>query len=354
MLTGGIRIFNQNLMEDKQLNYHQPIPSLRRSPSPAPSEKDINKRFSQSLPEIYPISSCESELKLGNIRNAGTVPFVWEQYPGIPKDECKAKNENQSPVIVPKLPHGRIMKIGKQTSINISSSQDRKEVSCGLSSMSILKENESEVESTRDVMESGDSDTTEGDEECSGTPNTISRTEPFFSNGSFSGLSDLDGSSLNKNGNFSLDPQSRDFMIARFLPAAKAMTNETPQYAPGQQLVVEEQTRPILKVVIGDKSLLQYGPNVNNEEEDSDDEEDNDDDDEDYDVQGQFPANACGLLPNFCLKSSYIPLNPLLGMHGKMREQLSTGGRPHESSSSAGSCCQNVNEVKEPLIPDFP
>lgn len=259
----------QILMEDKQLNYYQPLPSLRRFPSLAPSEKDKNKKYDQSLPEIFSIPSCVSELKSGPIGNAGTVPFVWEQYPGMPKDESKEKMENQSPAIVPKLPDGRIREMGKHTSINLSGGKHSTEVSYGLHSVSNLKENDSEVESALDVMESQDSDTTEGDEVHSGATNTISRTEPFFLNGSFSGISDSDDSSSNKNRNFLLDPQTRDFMIDRFLPAAKAMMSEAPQYAPRKQPVVQEQTRPILKVVNRDNSSLRCGPNVDNEEEES-------------------------------------------------------------------------------------
>ncbi|KAK1397173.1 hypothetical protein POM88_007036 [Heracleum sosnowskyi] len=115
-------------------------------------------------------------------------------------------------------------------------------------------------------------------------------------------------------------------MIDRFLPSTKAMNYEVPQYSPRKQHVVQEQTRPILKVVNRDKSSLWYGPNVDYEEEESNN------GDDDYDVHGDLPAKSCGL-------------NTLLGMHGKMRRKLSTGSRAHEISSSAGSCRKNVNEI---------
>ncbi|KAK1404885.1 DUF688 domain-containing protein [Heracleum sosnowskyi] len=327
-------------MEDRRLDYYQPLLSVRRSLSPAPSERNRNEKDDHSLPKIPALPSYKSELKSGPIRNAGTVPFVWEQCPGKPKDESKSRNcANQSPVIAPKLPPGRIMETKKQTSKYSSASKQHKKVTYGLHSVSVSNENEAIVESTTDVLEIENSDTREGDEEYLDALDTSPKTESFFLDSSFSGISELDGLSVKTYGNFSIDPETRDFMMDRFLPAAKAMTSEAPQYAPRKQPVVQEQLTQTVKVESSDKSSpLRYRPNVELHYACEEGEEESDDD---YDDHGHFTAKACGLLPQLCLKSSFFPSNPLPGMRRRTRGQLS---RTHRRSLYAASCCINENK----------
>lgn len=326
--------------EDRRLDYYKPLLSVRRSQSPAPSENNISEKDDHSLPKIPTLPSCKSELKSGPIRNAGTVPFVWEQCPGKPKDESKSRKcANQSPVITPKLPPGRTMEMKKQTSKDSSASKEQKKVPYGLHSVPVQNENESVVESTKDVLEIENSDTREGDEEYLDALDTSPKTESFFLNSSLSGISELDGSSVKTYGNFSVDPETRDFMMDRFLPAAKAMTSEAPQYAPRKQPVIHEQLTQTVKVESSDKiPPLRYRTNVVPHYACEEGEEESDDD---YGDHGQFSAKACGLLPHLCLKSSFFPSNPLPGMRRRTRGQLS---RTHGRSLYAASCCTIENK----------
>ncbi|MCD7455580.1 hypothetical protein HAX54_028701 [Datura stramonium] len=87
----------------------------------------------------------------------------------------------------------------------------------------------------------------------------LNLNQPFLNQ---SGLSGLDESSNHRT---TTDPQARDFMIDRFLPAAEShgfrKTLETPHYAPRKQPAVQEQPRQLKKVVNGDKRpQLRYGP----------------------------------------------------------------------------------------------
>ncbi|KAI3795196.1 hypothetical protein L1987_37845 [Smallanthus sonchifolius] len=100
-------------MGDKRLNLNRPLLSVRRfSPNAANAQKDSRRKNESSIPALLPSPSYKSELHSGPLRNPGTVPFVWEQIPGRPKDETK----KQKPPIVPNLPPGRILKPKKQDS----------------------------------------------------------------------------------------------------------------------------------------------------------------------------------------------------------------------------------------------
>lgn len=76
-----------------------------------------------------------------------------------------------------------------------------------------------------------------------------------------SGLSSFDGPDMKPSGTFSLDPQTRDFMMERFLPAAKAMCLEVPHYASRKQSVASEQLSTVEEEIhYGQKSCLdRYG-----------------------------------------------------------------------------------------------
>jgi hypothetical protein len=53
---------------------------------------------------------------------------------------------------------------------------------------------------------------------------------------------------LQPNGSFLSDEKARDFMIDRFLPAAKAMISETNQYASKKPIVGQGQQKPLWKI----------------------------------------------------------------------------------------------------------
>ncbi|MCL7024197.1 hypothetical protein MKW94_001373 [Papaver nudicaule] len=156
---------------------------------------------------------------------------------------------------------------------------------------------------------------------------TLSRSESFFFNCSISGVSGLDGCADAKpqSGTFSTDPKTRDFMMGRFLPAAKAMASDTPQYAPRRQGVAarEPLLRQLPRVVNEDTSnLLQITPYA--EPKFVSEDESEDDEDDDYSEAGDSLSKGCGLFPRLCLRSSACLLNPVPGMKVRSRIPVSS------------------------------
>lgn len=338
-------------MDDKQLNFSRPLLSVRRVPSILSSETGTDL----SKPKIPPLPSYKSELKSGPIRNAGTVPFVWERSPGRPKDEnIPQKLGVEQPPIAPKLPPGRILRNTKEDSDknpeHPSLSKRHGEVLNGSLSVSVLNELESSV----DTMDAESSVSGDGDEAYMDALDTLSRAGSSFINCSVSGVSEVDVLNVNTSETFSTDPQTRDFMMGRFLPAARAMVSETPKYSPKKQSLAREQPRQVTKVTsVENRSPLRYGFNDISHYALKKDEES----DDDYDGHGQFPAKICGVLPRFLLKSSLCLLNPVPGTgvrSMRTRVPMSPGSRTHASSSSTGSSCETENEIHlDPLSCPF-
>ncbi|GFS34004.1 arginine N-methyltransferase, putative [Actinidia rufa] len=296
-------------MEDKKLDFNQPLLSVRRYSSTTGSEKDVKRKTSYPLPGVPVLPSYKSELKSGPVTNPGTVPFTWEQCPGRPKDERKSRTQPPEQChIIPKLTAWEDYGIQKMQS------------------------------KIRKVLISGDSD-----EAYQDALDTLSRTESFCLNCSVSGLSGFDGPEMKPSGTFSTDPQTRDFMMGRFLPAAKAMASETPQYASRKQPAVKEQSRQIINE---DKRPPLHRPiayNLPNYAED-DKEEESDGEDDDFDEPGNLSTKVCGLLPKFCLKGSLCLLNPVSGMSVRTRVPMSPAVRTQARFASTGSCQETENE----------
>lgn len=353
----------KNLMEDKQLNLNQPFLSVRRVSPTVASGSDETKKTEYSLPTVTHPPRYKSELKSGPVRNPGVVPFRWEQSPGKPKYESKRQiRSTEKPPIAPKLPPGRKLKDNQESdkaheSQNVSESETGNAQLSTPSCMNLDKKVEKieSIDCSKDMKQDKEKCESEDvDEVYMDALNTLSRTESFFGNCSVSGLSGLDEPEAKPLATSLTDPQARDFMIDRFLPAAKAMasekTLETPHYAPRKQPAVQEQPRQLKKVVNGDKRpQLRYGPSFalrysqfhDNYEEESDD-------DSCYD--GNLPYKACGLLPRFCLKSSFCLMNPVPGMSARTRVPMSPASRTQTGSSSTASCSGSENESKsEPL-----
>ncbi|KAA8524237.1 hypothetical protein F0562_010660 [Nyssa sinensis] len=337
-------------MEDKQLDFNQPLLSVRRFSSTATSGKDDKRKTDNYLPVMPTLPFYKSELKSGPVRNPGAVPFQWEQTPGRPKDERKQQTRAQAP-IAPKLPPGRILKVKQQAPDKVSEDTSSTicqagKVSSSSHSISSIDKNVTKIGCSKDAMvERENSDLEDGDEVYLDALDTLSRTESLFLNCSVSGLSGLENQDMKSSGIFSADPQTRDFMMGRFLPAAKAMASEASQYASWKQPVAREQPRWVENVVGGDKKppLYRHRPNIlpnyakDNREEESSDEDD-------YDESGNVSAKVCGLLPLSCIKNSFCLLNPVPGMSVRTRALMSPAMRMHARSSSAGSCSGTENQ----------
>lgn len=280
----------KNQMEDKQLNLNQPILSVRRFLSTPPSKEDQKRKPDKSILNIPLVPSNKSELRLGPVSNPGTIPFIWEQSPGTPKCENTPENcVDQQPEAALKLPPWRISKAKKHDSDKVD-------------------KNITKFESPEDTIEE-DSNLVDVNEAYSDTVDSLSQTELFSLNCSVTGISGTDGQDLKQSEISSTEPLTRDFMMGQFLPAAKAMASETPQYAPWKQPGEVKKTANDNK-----KSPLRYPPHIvpyfvgGIEKRESDDE---------YDECQKSPLKVCGLLPRFC------PSNPVPGMSMRTRVLVS-------------------------------
>ncbi|KAJ0111629.1 hypothetical protein Patl1_02443 [Pistacia atlantica] len=336
----------KNLMEEKQLDFNQPFLSVRRfSSTVTTSEAEVKRKTVNSVSKIPPLPAYKSELKSGPIRNPGTVPFVWEQTPGRPKNESKSQTRAlERPPIAPKLPPGRVLNVKKQPLDKAPEGTNSKCYQTGIvrttsKSVPLADKNAIKRESSKEGMEETESSTTEdGDEAFVDALDTLSRTESFFLNCSVSGVSALDDAEVKPTGTFSTDPQTRDFMMGRFLPAAKAIASEAPHYTTRKKPIVCEQPRQIKKIVDISKRQppKQYSSNNLHFHAQHERWEESDDED-DYDVPESSSASVCGLLPRFCLKSSFCLMNPVPGMRLQEREPISLGYHRAQASSCSGT-----------------
>ncbi|KAI3818423.1 hypothetical protein L1987_12230 [Smallanthus sonchifolius] len=304
------------LMENNRLNINQPLLSVRRRVS---SQND-DRRKESYLPIRPSIEYCTTVLKSDLLMS---VPFGWEQSPGRPKNEQIQTME--SPPSLPKLPPGRFLEPMKKDSvINVSKITKSESIESTKKESSGSRDDEDEDE--------------DNDEAYMDALDTLSRGETSFYNCSASGVSGL-GSDVKPSGFLPADPKMRDFMMGRFLPAAKAMASDLPHTF--KKNIIKQKPQEVKKFVnIDDNNemKLRYGPNflqdvTPDKEVGNDDDGDDDDDDSDYDYNehGNKSSKFCGLIPRFC------PVNPVHGMCVRARLPVSPAKKTQASSSSSSS-----------------
>ncbi|KAF5732545.1 hypothetical protein HS088_TW17G00072 [Tripterygium wilfordii] len=330
-------------MEEKQLDFNQPFLSVRRFTSTvASSEAKNNRKRDNSKPKIPSLPAYRSELKSGPIRNPGTVPFLWEKTPGKPKDERKLQTHALQ------RPPGRIFYAKQQTSNTGSdgktATQSHRDTTISSSgNASYLDESVAKYGNSKNEMEETTSSSSDdGDEAYVDALDTLSQTESSFFNCSVSGVSGLDGPDMKPHGIFSTDPQTRDLMMGRFLPAAKAMASESPQYTFRKQPVArEQQPRQMKQLVSVEKRrpLNQNRPNNMAHYMQRNVVEESEDEDEDYNAPRSSSIKVCGLLPRFCLQ-----LNPVPGLKKHTHGPVFSVRRARAKSSYATSCAESESE----------
>lgn len=301
-------------MEEKQLDFNQRFLSARRYPlTPTPAEaQERRRKVDCSVHKLPPLPYYKSELKSGPVGNPGKVPFVWEKFPGKPKEEkelpsCTALDCRPA---VPKLPPGSSQKVEV---INQGPSKDSKVVVAIHSQVrtethSVAEEVAKPVTKHEGSGDGGSSSLVEGDDEAFvDALETFSRSDSLLNCSMTSGLGGFDGPDLRSPGRFDTNQVARDFMIDRFLPAAKAMASEAPQHTTRKPIPLAQEIPRPEKVSSncvkmdshtveqnGSMIPLRYILNGFGGE--------SDDDDGDY--YENAPAKVCGLLPRFCLLSS--------------------------------------------------
>ncbi|PKI62889.1 hypothetical protein CRG98_016726 [Punica granatum] len=346
--------------EDKRLDFNQPFLSVRRfSPAvPPPEAKDKSRKTKRTLPKVPQPPPYRSELKSGPLRNPGTVPFTWEKSPGRPKCEGKSLNHTQQKLPgAPKLPPGRTPD-PKQDESSKASSDCAKDIRCWdhVLADNIVAKQERPDQSTELGTTSAVED---GEETYYDAPDNLSRTESFFYNCSISGLSGLDGSDLRSSGRFATDPQVQDFMMGRFLPAAKAVASETPAHSYAQKKqpqppVAREQPRLRVKKasdVNKQHPLYQFNPSflsrVTGQISGFESEEDDDTEPE------SSTLKVCGLLPRFLLKSSFCisDAGPDMGVRNvEKRNGKSKTSRTNQSTHQRDSRNVEVSAKNQHLL----
>lgn len=319
-------------MSERKLNINAPLMSVRRSSATSPSLTEAKKKILEkrhTLPAGY-----RSDMTLDQVTEPVAVPFNWEHIPGRRKGNGGSEPQPpKDPSIVtpsPRLPPGKSINSGKlqplekecKVANKFRSSNKSKTFNGSEVRMDCDREGKTEkkVENRRSNVEEEDEDDVYSD-----ALEALSTTQSFSMNCSVSGVSGLDNLDAKKFGTFSTDQQTRDFMMSRFLPAAKAMTLQPSQYSSKKQSVLMEQPlRDVSKLVQNAKKPL-----LNNhvtdivpytgqcQEEESEDDGDGDDD---YDNSSSIPGKGCGLLPNLHIRNSLCLLNPVAGM--KMKNQV--------------------------------
>ncbi|RID53373.1 hypothetical protein BRARA_G00771 [Brassica rapa] len=162
-------------MAERRLNFKAPLLSTRRMHNTAVS---VRRNKSNNN---FTLDSTTSEMGLDQVTEVASVPFTWKQSPGRLKGHDSSPQKVCDQVVTPCLPPGNLSFRAKQVE-----------------------------EDSEDVFSDAHD------------------THSYFSpNHSITGVS---GYSVVETKNLSEDPQSRDFMLNRFLPAAKAMTVEQPHY----------------------------------------------------------------------------------------------------------------------------
>lgn len=305
-------------MTKNQLDFNAPLLSVRKIASSLTPNERANKKMVDKVPpnrqQSLPVK--KSDWELSGLTKPVAVPFVWEQTPGRPKDDNEARiNPRVERSSSPRLPPGRL----PETVRFYSGERPRthniyRSPAEGLPWMDHAALLDSLVESiyTRDRESEDDA--------YSDASETMSPTESLSLNCSVSGLSGHQSSDLQPSGTFSIDSQTRDFMMSRFLPAAKAVVLETPQYV-HKKPVSAEQPMPVKKLVPVERKpsvkplesnpvsyYSSYPADVGSETEDDVSENPH-----------KKPSKGWKFFPRICVKNSLCLLNPLPGLKVKTR-----------------------------------
>uniref|UniRef100_A0A1J3HRD5 Uncharacterized protein n=1 Tax=Noccaea caerulescens TaxID=107243 RepID=A0A1J3HRD5_NOCCA len=331
MLMGSLK------MEEKQLDFNRPLISIRRPTQT--SETESKTRSSDSATNKIPPPTppvYKSDIKTGPVRNPGTVPFQWEHMPGKPKDERKPVRQGFVEThFVPKLPPGRVINCRERQEL------EGKPQTRANHRTKAVGNNVEDTKSYSSRYDDGD----DSDDTYLDATGSLSRSESFFFNCSnVSGLSGLDGH-LEPFGTLSSDRQTQDLMMGRFLPAAKALTSETPPNLARKPPKPEEPARQMMMVK---KEKQKQNPYRFQQEDDV------------GNTSSMMASGVCGLVPQICLRSSFGILNAVPSV--RMQTQRAVSVRRMRSKYQDSTPCngnqnkqtnETVNEDKRKLNPNI-
>ncbi|KVH97059.1 Protein of unknown function DUF688, partial [Cynara cardunculus var. scolymus] len=260
-------------MEEKQLDLNAPLLSVRRL-STASSNLDglscnTTRKSRPTRQQSLPVARSQWEPEQEDTK-PGAIPFIWEQIPG------KAKDRKKPTLQQPKIAQNSHRFPSRTTPVDEQSSEDVHADAIETLSMS-FSWNHSEENSDMESLRS-----------------------------------------------FSTDIQTRDYLMNRFLPAAKSMIVETPQYvAKKQEAPVPEPPKYVKKVYSGElRPLLLEKYPVNsvspyNHENDKES-------DVVEEVKKKSSKKGFGFfLPRICTKRSSCLSNPMPGPKTKIHQSQS-------------------------------
>ncbi|KAK6124230.1 hypothetical protein DH2020_041982 [Rehmannia glutinosa] len=315
-------------MEKRQLDFNAPLLSARRYSSPTNSSELVKRKVFEKRPpsrqQSLPLNKPEWEPEA--VTKPAAVPFHWEHTPGRPKTGVETPNAGRiSDSIrrnsgeVPKLPPGRLSGPSRYSSGERSNDQNIYRPQIEAFS---FNDHASLLEKLNDSLKCKDESESESEDDAySDALDSLSLTESWSLNYSVSGISGYHSSGVKPSGTFCVDKQTREFMMNRFLPAAKAVVIETPQYVVKKPTVLNEQPKEMKKVVSGELRLLkQYGADalpyqsryIDNLESEDEEQESNK-------VPVKKSGKTWGILPRFCVKNSLCLLNPIPALKSKTR-----------------------------------
>ncbi|KAG7019576.1 hypothetical protein SDJN02_18537 [Cucurbita argyrosperma subsp. argyrosperma] len=330
-------------MEERKLNFNAPLMSVRRFAKASSSLAKGNEKKSEnsqlSRRSTFPVS--RPQFNLEQVTEPVAVPFHWEHIPGRAKnDSGSASPEVQLPqppertCSTPRLSFRRAVDVKNHSTEMEACLQDGLEATS--SNAIVVRLESSKASDARNLAsETENDDDDDDDDDFSDARETLSLTGSFsINNCSVSGLSGYNAPMVRPSGTFRTDPQTRDFMMNRFLPAAKAMVLEPARYSLKKQLVAVEQSRQVKKVTSENRRmsplkrldstlLLQYRKDEVHLVDEVDEESDSVSVDDEYDNSVNISARGCGLIPNICLKNSLGLLNPVHGMRSRTMHHLS-------------------------------
>ncbi|VFQ94291.1 unnamed protein product [Cuscuta campestris] len=317
-------------MEKKQLNFNAPLISVRRMSSIVSQPEDVvRKTIGKTLPNRPHIPRTKRDVN-GSTRPSRPVaiPFVWEQTPGQlkPGNQMKIFAQEEPSETTPKLPPGRTTR----DSIRFySGERPRGQNLHGYQAESPNwnHDHSALLDALVDSMYSkGESEPELGWKDSPpDSPGVFSSPESSSFSCSVSGVSGYQGGPDEKpSGTFSVDLQTRDFMIDRFLHAAKAVVLDNPQYVLKKELSMKEEEP---KAVPIERKPPNIGPCYSHYTEDYDNASETEEDESNIMTTATTTTpkkhkswgKSWKISPWLCVKNSLWLLNPLPGI--KRRSQ---------------------------------
>ncbi|EPS57778.1 hypothetical protein M569_17039 [Genlisea aurea] len=333
-------------MEKRKLNLSAPLLSARRYSSPLKSgemavENQPPIRQHPRAPLLEPHWNFDDPLKPA--AGGGGIPFQWELSPGRPRDDLFRRYHSGEISKAPPPPVGRTSYFsGEVTRLTPARFSDHHHSSNSIYKPQVeafsFNDHAHLVEKLNDSLncdEGTDSET-------------------------FSSALDLNyavnGNAKKPSGkSSSVDTQTRDLMMNRFLQAAKAAVVETPEFAP-KKLPKPANKKPPNNAPSSSSYASPYHKQSGNGSEFES--EDDDQDCKNNNTASKKSGKAWGILPRFCVKNTLCLLNPIPGIKSRMHLQHTTTPSTPTAAAAASAGRFTRNARSGPLdksgFPLFP